>query len=585
MIRDWPRWCALLLLGLGMLRLFSFAWHQPLWAYANQFDMARTSACIGLWPVRDNGDFKAAHLQAPLPEYQSGGPLDPVCFPSAEVVVVSTAAALEGIAGDDDSGRFPLRWLALWKAGLAAVIALFVHAGLKGFRFWQLGFSLWFAGIVCDPINLLFLGGLYTEFTALLGAWLALGSAVIVLLRFANNEVRDWWLALGLGVGVLVLGTARMQHVLHPAAILFLVAVFFWRSTGTLTTDGSRPRRTRWTLMVPAVMAALFALGFQWSNLQRDPSIANVNRVNSLFAAVLPASDEPETLIQRIGLPKHCAALNHVSWFLSRGHKPFEECPEISEYSRLRAAWALAREPQAALRMVGRGLLYSSSWRLPYVGEVAGEKFGKVPKFSLSSQLSPLGFTSLVLLWSIPLLVVPTIAWRLFRGRAVALDLLGLVLAVWVVLTWLASLLGDGYSELGRHLHLAQNALLAMWIWLPAWVAGSVSRLREASPLRRRACLVAATFALFGLFAFAFFWSRLPMATGQIRTPSGDVAVAPSFDVEGWVLAPTSVEAVRARLGSDVIVSLRLLPPDEALRRFFPAAGGTVSARFEGSLD
>ena len=69
-------------------------------------------------------------------------------------------------------------------------------------------------------------------------------------------------------------------------------------------------------------------------------------------------------------------------------------------------------------------------------------------------------------LWLVPLLWLPLQAAR-WRRRALAPSELLLVAATAVIaLGWTSALLGDGYSELTRHLHLAQNALLLAWVLL-----------------------------------------------------------------------------------------------------------------------
>ena len=578
------RWLSSALLVLGLLRLFTFATHDPLWAYANQYDMARTSACLGLWPANQSGPVDTAHLSAPLNEYRLGGARSDACFPSTEVAVVAAAVWFEQLLSGDDDGVFHLGWLAAWKALLAMAVALSLHWGLRGLAGWQLALALWFAVVVVDPFNLLFLGGLYTEFGALLGGWLAIGSTVVLCGRQQPGLRSRWLPASGLAVGLLMLGAARMQHVLHPLLLLLAVAGFLRGSPGRqrVAAQGTVPQR--WLLLVPAAVAVLVVALFQLHNQQDQAAIADANRMNSLFAAVLPSSPDPQRMTERIGLPAHCARLNHVSWYLHHGHEPLRECPELSEYSRLRALSALAMEPTAALRLVGRGLLQSSAWRLPYLGEVAGEVNARAPRASLAAPLAGMGFAPLAMLWLLPLFAALPAAWRLLRGNASIADLLASTLAGWIVLVWVASLLGDGYSELTRHLHLAQNALLAMWLWLLGSSLRELVALTTNASRRRMPALIppVAVLAVAALLSLA--WSALPMASGQIRTPGGNNPVRERFAVEGWVLAAKPVTQARALLGDTVVARFTLWPAGHALEQFFPVGNGRLVKAFSGEI-
>jgi hypothetical protein len=61
-------------LALGVLRLPLVVLHAPMPGYANQYDMLRSSACVGLWPDVAPAERVLATPQAPLPDYRYGHP-------------------------------------------------------------------------------------------------------------------------------------------------------------------------------------------------------------------------------------------------------------------------------------------------------------------------------------------------------------------------------------------------------------------------------------------------------------------------------------------------------------------------------
>jgi hypothetical protein len=60
---------AFVLISIGALRVFAVVGATPLLGYANQFDMRRISACVGLWPDLPPAARLQAHPEAPIARY------------------------------------------------------------------------------------------------------------------------------------------------------------------------------------------------------------------------------------------------------------------------------------------------------------------------------------------------------------------------------------------------------------------------------------------------------------------------------------------------------------------------------------
>jgi hypothetical protein len=331
-------------------------------------------------------------------------------------------------------------------------------------------------------------------------------------------------------------------------------------------------------------LIALAAVALQLSTQQRFESIAGANRQNMLFGALLPAADDPARLAARLGLPPHCAELTYTTWYRPLGRDLAAACPEMMQPGLARIASVVATEPSTALALFGRGLVQSTAWRIPYVGEVAGasyERLGPGPLGITASFADAAATSSLAahaLFWLLPLLAAFGATWRLLRAqprpaKQIALDA-GLAACAGVIATvWATSILGDGYSELARHLHLAVSAVCAGWLLL-------VLALWHARP--RAALESAATLAI--ALAICAAGARAPLAVGRLDPPDTDTLLAGTVPLSGWLLAPRGAASLELRESGTVLA--RFDPrPDPRIATLFPIADRTVALHFESSVD
>lgn len=554
-------WIAAVLLAIGLIRLFALVLHAPLAGYANQYDMARSSACLGLWPDLPPAEQAHATPEAPRTDYRYGGATGPGCYHSTAVAVARAALTMDA-AGEWLRGRdardFDLRQLGLLYALLATGIALAVHRSLRRERGWQAGHAALFALVLADPFNTLFFNTLYTEAPALL----ALYGALALLLRLALGARARPALLLALALALLALGFSRVQHLLQP---LLLAAAAAW----LLWPRGRGARTAGLGLLLLALALAVLQLAQQ----QASPGIAAANRSNAVLAALLPATDAPPRMTARLGLPPRCASLEHVSWYLPRGRDVDAECPELARLPLWRIGAALALEPEALAVLAGRGLAQATAWRLPYLGERADSRFARMSHPSLADALAARGLVFHGVLWLAPALLLLLRLGPLWRREDLPRDALLLAAVAVAGAGWSSALLGDGYSELTRHLHLAQNAALLGWALLLAWLL-DVRHRPSRAPLRALAAVLLALPLASGLL-------RLPLAEGIVelaRLPDGRV------EASGWALDPSGIRSLRLRVDGTAL-PLPLLPATD-VARIFPLSGahGPAVARFRLGL-
>ena len=272
-----------------------------------------------------------------------------------------------------------------------------------------------------------------------------------------------------------------MQHLLLP--LVFVASAWLVRRARRLPARGA---------LLACLAVALGCIALAVAIQSRHPTLGHANRIDTVFGAVLPAAQDPVALRERLGLEPACDELVHTNWYLRRGRDALAECPSIAAVGPGRLARVLATEPRTLAVAFARGLGMSTPWRIPYVGELAGGHHARMAPgalglhASIADALAPRGFRFHAVLWLLPVLLGLSAALRLaFPPRrpqeiALAFDALLATCGAIVALGWASSVLGDGYSELARHLHLAANAALAAWLLALARLFAD----RRALPLR-----------------------------------------------------------------------------------------------------
>jgi hypothetical protein len=159
------------LLLVGSFRLFSFILHEPLLAYANNFDMVRIQACHQVWPADSSFPPGVKSPAFPIDNYKIDKSLNlGACFPSAELVFTSIGEAVIKILGlvtDEDS--FSIRIFGFIRGLLLSALAIGFSLWLldKGKLTAALSNSFIYALVLTDPANTLYLSTFYTEYSAI----------------------------------------------------------------------------------------------------------------------------------------------------------------------------------------------------------------------------------------------------------------------------------------------------------------------------------------------------------------------------------------------------------------------------------
>ncbi len=576
----------LLLVLVGTFRLFALVLHTPMLGYANQYDMARTSACVDLWPALPPSQRYGAHQSAPLPRYVAehvaGGP----CYPSSGIAFVEFARLAVGAArwtGLVKTADFPLQAVgALQAFALLALVLAFCRA--ERARPWaRLAHATVFAVVLADPADALWMNTLYTEFGALFFAY-----AVAGLLALATIARPRWPAALALIVALAGLAGSRQQYAPFAAIPLLILLPYWWG-----------PARRAW---IAAAAGVVVTWTLQVAGLAQLPAIHAANNHDFYLGAALPAVHDEAKALQRLGLPSGCRAAIGSDWFVGMGADPQRQCPEVESLGRLEFLRLVRDDPALPWRILVRGLPLTQLWWQHHLGMIAGSVFGDLSRaptwlrLSLASagERMPLDLHLLVLGMLAAALATAAAAW--IRARCVAQPDDGWLRVVLLtcaagIYAPVSAIFGDGYSDVARHALLLHPAVAALAL------LGIGRALCSPVPARSRVSLLAvgaAYLALVAAFAgsLSFALRHWPAGFGVIDLPatrhlSGDV-----YSIRGWAVDPWGVGAVRVAAYPDLDAATPMAvwdagiglpvgaPQGESLVQYFPNYPGAADGGF-----
>lgn len=461
--KTWIPWTLGAIVVLLALRLTTFIAHDPLLAYANNFDMLRLQSCHQLWPT--DREFPAGKQSPSRPlEYYTKTADNKYnkCFPSSERLFTSLLDAQL-----HEGQQFSIRHLAAVKAGVAVVLlGVLLSLLWRASSTLALLFGVLVLTLLPDPFNALYLSTFYMEWSATLGFYLTLGALLLAVTR-PGVAVASWCL-----FGALVFwGLAKAQHLYVPALALscLLPAAhqMGWR------------RMQRPLLAASAAAVLVLVVQHHWVTHERNAAVRKANAINTFFYTVLGSSDQPHKLAQRLGLPAGCGDFARLSWYSPQLDRRNLPCPEVFQASRFRLLLLPFLDTRAFTVMLADADQHLRPVFPANLGQVAGFDYGRVlnHRVSLFAWLDLLSARALAGLLVVSTLLAAGCALRRLlrtpplapaRATTTAVSSLILFLSLYPASAFTVALLGDGHADLAKHSHLAFNGLLALLLVLAA---------------------------------------------------------------------------------------------------------------------
>jgi hypothetical protein len=578
---------AFVLIAIGAVRVYAVVGAAPVLGYANQFDMRRTSACVGLWPDVPEASRLQAHPEAPIARYVRGERRPDECYWSSELLFVAPVAATLA-AGET---------VELHVIGFAKALALIAVAFALGAVLWRrpsmaLAHGLVFAVVMGDPIVTLWINTLYTEFSALLFAYASVVLMVAIGAQSPSDRPSSVHIA-ALAVGLAGLGLSRLQHLWLPAILAMPLVIRLW----------ARPHRGA-VLLIAVVGVTGLA---QATLIARHPTIGQANNADVVLGAILPASTDEALTAKRLGLPERCLRSVGASWYEPMGEALESTCPEALAMPRRRVAALALTEPVTLLRAALRAVPQLQDWRLGYMGSVEGLRYGgsesvRAEAGVLGTSIAPsvaalslLAFAQLLVASAALFLASAVVCVRAAvsqRSAPLALTLYALTGIAWYAIV--SSIFGDGYVELARHAQLASVALYAALVVLAAALLAPV--LAALGGASGRAIAPAAAFgalaiavAMLSLAPLRNAMEIVPMVLGVVDRPLQNKVPPGDVEFSGWAIDPQGVAQVELIVdGADAVPARYGLPylgaRGEPLALYFPAYPNTANAGFAAQL-
>jgi hypothetical protein len=492
------------------------------------------------------------------------------------------------------SERMDVRFIGVLKSLALIGLALAFTFALAERPLWMVANAAVFGIVLADPVVTLWMNTLYTEFSAVLFCYAAIG-CLVVIAGIAPDRI-GWYL--WLAAALVGLGLSRQQHAFLPICLAILVLPVAWRYRRALGT----------VVLMLAITVAII----QTVVIQRAPTLRAANSVDVVLGTLLPASRAPERALATLQLPERCEALIGATWYVTMGESVAARCPEAQRVPAGRLVALLASEPSIAIRALARATPMAQSVSLRYLGVEESRRFGM-----LDTQPSPLARSLATPIENMPLIaqagwllclflvvVIAAIAWVVdgVRWGTSIGPLITAALAGTASYALLTSVFGDGMVEVTRHVHLATVASLALIIVamvasiLGAW--GRRSRAIVAGAIVGRPTSLIFTLSIIGaVLAVAMssvIWvpafRQQPLAIGAIDEPASNRLASSRALLHGWVLDPFSPARAHAIINETTRVEPRPWrhptdPTGLELERVYPNYFDRAAARFEIPID
>lgn len=459
---------------LAAVRSLAFWAHEPMLAYANNFDQIRAMRALRLQPVKpDMSEPYAGTPAQPWRFFHEESGLGEVMYPSSDVPIKAVQLGVTKLWRDAhnllDVRQFSAPLLAFWLAAMGWIAWQVGRAS----RWHTIGFCAWLV-LISDPVNLLYLNTLYAEFSAFAAFSIFIG---LCWLALARRSISSGVMFTAL-TALLVLATNRNQYMYLPLALspLLLVA---WLLRSRIEMNWLFPA-------LGAVVVAAVPLLLYSAQPGQIRNTTHANRVNTVFAAMLPSASDPAGTLHALQLSPQCLQFAGKNWYEIPATHYREQCPGIFQLSLRGLLPALLSDPAIVLRM---SIHAADGYRGHFYGELQENRTGCfIPWFlgqvegssnvHLHELHSPLAWsldTSLAQLprkirravilapLCLPALLAVLLALRGRKPEALALAGMQ-ILALYF---FFSSLLGDGYSDFERHAVLYPNVAALLLFALP----------------------------------------------------------------------------------------------------------------------
>ncbi len=440
---------ACFILVLATLRAFTFWAADPMLAYANNYDQIRTLKVFGLHPKDSPKALYERTPEHPWRYFVQADTWHKPVYPSSDLIFKSlqfgTMAALGASDGAMDIKIATAPVLLGWLLGVWLIFRKLAARPLAA-----LGFAGWIL-VAADPINLLFLNTWYAEFSAFAVTTLFVGIAWLWLFQLVSLRKALVWGAVCLAF--VSLNRNQYMFLLPAVALLATIALALSRPRG-------RPSAVSVVKGVLICAVCLVPVLVYNAAARKQISAENsANRIDTVFGALLPASQNPARMLEHMGLPPQCLQFSGQTWYSTPREQYEAHCPKIMALSLVRIAKAVALEPSPLVTIIGNIAQRHRGFLQRYIGHIEGVENAYIDTASgippyyqsidpLIQRLSAQAAALLIYAAALGPAFAALAAWWLRQRRWAFMFLLNGLLFNYALFS---SILGDGYMEVERH--------------------------------------------------------------------------------------------------------------------------------------
>jgi hypothetical protein len=576
-LRDFlKQWVGVILILLGLARAALIVFQDPMAGYANQYDMHRTSACIGFFPAAE-ASAQAATPQAPISRYALTSRTDG-CYQSAEVGIAAVAVAIARATGADTS-RVSLRYVGYVKLGILFATAFLLAWLLRDHPAASAMHGLIVLLVLSDPVVTLWMNTLYTEFAILWSLYAVMGAACVLAL-YDRFSILAWLLLI---LALVVLAVSREQFALLGPAMVLAAWPWLWHNSRHLTV-------VAFVVSLVVAFVGLFAL-------PRPMAVTKANRTDAYLNLLIPASSLPERGIATLGLPDTCVPLAGAASDRQRGESVDKACPQVYALSSFAFVRMASDEPRALARAAARALPAAQGIAPTYLGVLEGQRnktidempwWGFSPLRVLDAAMPVSVFMALTLATFLlaPAGLVTLLVMRRYRGEPLAPLLLAMLLGGTAIYAFATTVVGSGLNEAARHYlpgTLCTYAALVMAIGGLAVLGMRWKDSPKEALLELAAGGAMIAVAIFGAITAQAWLVKQGGAVGVLEQPAGRYVPPAGFALRGWALEPSGVESVMVQVGSlEKAARIGEATPEAGLQRVDSRYAGYPNAKTAG---
>ena len=369
------------------------------------------------------------------------------CYPSSELLFTYMGEGLIRLLQPQIiKENFSIKLFGIVRGlSIVTVVGCFLYYCISQKKLFVMIFhASFFALVIADPANTLYLNTFYTEFSALFFLYVAFSMFYLV----CNDKNDSFFKVLFFAGSLCALGFSKPQHIALPFIILVNFIIGNHKNL-------IKKRVIIFFTLIGVLSAMIFQIYFRQTTAMF--SINYANATDTYLWTVLPSATDANQAANLLGLPSHCVEHQGINWY-TPGVQAHHPCPEVLKVSRIRILWLIMKDPQFFITVTRQGLTQLRPWFLQDIGSIESRNLGIASQifFTFSDWIDKIPQRLFQIIFLIPITITAIGVGIVFLYKMKyyydVMILTLLCLSTYII--FYSSLFGDGYAEFAKHNHL-----------------------------------------------------------------------------------------------------------------------------------